>query len=348
MNKMKQRAHNAMLGLAIGDAISWTALFHRSYLLPQWTRRIRREIDASSETSNVIITPMSFSLNQPVEHFDISPANCTEWAAFSAEILLENDLNNYTQSLLKKWMNLAQSKDPIRGGVSTQAALHNLRNGILPPQSGKENPHYFDDGAMCRAVPIGILCSGDPESVVRLTEIDASVTNSEDGIWAAQAIAVAISMVSAGKTIDEAIHAAYQFLPESSWIRRVVDEALTIAQTRNSIFSIIPELHNTIVNREYSYGNIAPETVALTFAIARVHGNNFETAVMTACGFAKSSETLPAMVGALVGAMQPMEITSDSWFAAIKKLKGISIPTLTGKSYIELVEHLVDFADRKK
>ena len=68
MNEIKQRAKNAMIGLAIGDSISWTSMFHRSVLLPQWTRRIRREIDASSETTNVLLTPMPFSLNQPAKY----------------------------------------------------------------------------------------------------------------------------------------------------------------------------------------------------------------------------------------------------------------------------------------
>lgn len=83
MSDIKQRAKNAMIGLAIGDSISWTSMFHRSVLLPPWTRRIRREIDAASETTNVIVTPMPFSLNQPAKYFNISPTDETEWAAFS-------------------------------------------------------------------------------------------------------------------------------------------------------------------------------------------------------------------------------------------------------------------------
>ncbi len=347
MKNMKQRASNAMIGLAIGDSLSWTAMFHRSVLLPPWTRRIRREIDAASETTNVIVTPMPFSLNQPVEHFNISPTDETEWAAFSAGILLGNGFSSYDRSVLKEWTNLAKSNDPIRGGVSTQAALHNLRNGILPPQSGKENPHYFDDGAMSRAVPIGIICAGQPDIAARLAEIDASVTNSEDGIWAAQAMAVAISLLCTGKNISEAINAAHQYLPESSWIRRTVDEALKISEKSSSIFSILPELQNMIVNREYSYGNVAPETLAIAFVIARLHGNNFESAVTMASSFAKSGETLPSIVGALAGSMNSTAIASERWLNAVRTLKGISIPFLAGKNYLTLTEQISNLAGQK-
>jgi ADP-ribosylglycohydrolase len=347
MNKLKQRAENAMVGLAIGDALSWTSMFHRSFLLPPWTRRIRREIDSSSETTNVIVTPMPFSLNQPANHFNISPTDKTEWAAFTAENLLKKNFDLYEQEVLNEWMKLANSQNPIRGGVSTQAALNNLRKGIQPPQSGKQNPHYFDDGAMSRAVPIGIMYAGQPDKAAEIATIDATVTNSEDGVWAAQAIAVTVSLLCAGENIKDAINGAYQYLPELSWIRRTVDEAMEIAKNNNSIFSILPEIHNKIVNREYSYGNVAPETLALTFIIVRLHGDNFETAVTTAASFAKSGETLPAMVGALAGAMQLKSIASEQWLNAINTLKGICIPNFAGKNYLKLIEAFSNKAGKK-
>jgi ADP-ribosylglycohydrolase len=345
MSDVKQQAWNAMIGLAVGDAMSWTSMFHRSFLLPPWTRRKRREIDAYSETTNVIIQPMPFSLNQPAEHFNIAPTFNTEWAAFATEILISNDYESYPESVLKAWNKLAQSKETIRGSVATQTALSNLKKGLQPPQSGKENPHYFDDSAMSRAVPIGIIYAGKPDEAARLAEIDASVTNNEDGIWAAKAMAAAISLVCSGKNISDSIEVAHQYLPRTSWIRRTVEDAFLITRESKSIFSVLPELQNEIVNREYSYGNVAPETLALTFAIARLHENNFDTAVMTAASFAKSSETLPAMVGALVGAAQSTTITSDSWLNAISKLKGICISSFAGKNYLSLVEQLSNLSD---
>jgi len=347
MNDVKQRARNAMIGLAIGDAMSWTAMFHRSFLLPSWTRRKRREIDIDSETKNIILSPMPFSLNQQPQHFDISPTCATEWATFSAEIFLSSDNNSYSQSVLKEWMNLARSSDCIRGGISTQVALQNLRNGIVPPKSGKENPHYFDDGAMPRSVPIGILCAGQPDKAARLAEIDSSITNSEDGVWAAQAMAVAISLVCSGKDITYAIDAASQYLPESSWLKRTVDEAYKIVKNSTSIFSILPELHNNIVNREYSYGNVASETLALTFAIARLHGDNFETSLTMASTFAKCGETLPTMVGAFVASLHSTTIAGENWLDAIKLLKGICIPSFAGKNYLTLIEQLSNLEDQK-
>ncbi|MDT3697128.1 MAG: ADP-ribosylglycohydrolase family protein [Ignavibacterium sp.] len=348
MNDVKQRAKNAMLGLAIGDAISWTSMFHRSVLLPHWTRRIRREIDTSSETTNVLLTPMPFSLNQPAEYFNISPTDKTEWAAFSAEILLKSNNESYEQNIYSEWLKLVNSPDQIRGYVSTQAAITNLRSGLKPPQTGKQNPHYFDDGAMSRAVPIGIICAGLPAEAAHLAEIDASVTNSEDGVWAAQSIAVTISLVCAGESVIDATNAAYQYLPESSWIKRIVDQVMFITEKCDSVFSILPELQNRIINREYSYGNVAPETLAIALLIAKYHGDDFEKAISTSACFAKSGETLPALVGALVGAKQSHNIANGFWLASIEKLKGISIPHFVEKNYLNIVEDLSNQAGQRK
>jgi ADP-ribosylglycohydrolase len=346
MSDVKQRATNAMIGLAIGDAMNWTSMYHRSELLPPWTRRIRREMDAASETTKVITTPMPFSLNQPAEHMELSPALCTEWSIFSAKILLGSKTTDYNRSLITAWQELSASKDTVRGYVSTQGALQNLRNNILPPQSGKQTPHYFDDGAMPRAVPIGIVYSGRPEEAAQTALFDASVTNSEDGIWGAQAIAVAISLLTSGSSFEKAITEACQYLTKGSWIARTVEEARRISEGVHSIFSIVPELQQKIVNREYSYGNVAPETLALSFAIVGVHGGNVEAALQSASCFPKSAETLPSIVGALSGAMQPHPMMSDGWKNVVAKLKGIGISSLSGKEYFPMVEQLAHTAER--
>ncbi len=348
MTNVRDRAKNSMIGLAVGDAISWSAMFHRSVLLPSWTRRMRREIEINSEDQNIILNPVPFSLNQPSEHFNISPTDDTEWATFSASILLKSRLDEYDKYVLNEWLNLLKLSEPVRGYVSTQAALRNLKNSIKPPQSGKENPHYFDDGAMPRSVPIGIICAGQPDKAAYFSGIDASVTNSEDGLWGAQALAVAISLVCSGEKIESAIEKAINHLPKLSWIRRTVDEALELTENCSSVFAIIPELQKKIINSEYSYGNVAPESLALTFAISKLHGNNFENALTLSCSFAKTSETLPAMVGALVGAMHTDTIVGENWLKSIQTLKGICIPYLAGTDYLLLIEQLINMIDIKQ
>lgn len=343
MSDLRQRARNAMLGLAIGDALGWPAMFHRSRLLPPWTRRIRREMDAASEASGVLPPAMPFSLNQPASAFDIGPTDDAEWAAHTATILLSRD-GDFDAVLLDAWLALARSADKIRGGVGVQAALNNLRRGIRPPRSGRENPHYFDDGALARAVPIGVFHAGNPVKAARLAGIEASVTNAEDGVWAAQALAAAVSLACAGKPADELLEESMAFLPAASLTRSKVDEAMAIVKHPGSLFSFLPELQNRVLNREYSYGNAAPETLALAFAVVKTEGRDFERAVLGAASIGKAADSLPGAVGAVAGAMTGEDVTGDTWLAAVSRLKGICIPALAGANYLELTDRLVDRA----
>ncbi|NUN68876.1 MAG: ADP-ribosylglycohydrolase family protein [Bacteroidetes bacterium] len=348
MSSNQQRGRNALLGLAMGDSLSWTSMFHRSVLLPPWTRRIRREMDAASESNNVIVTPMPFSLNQPAEHFDLSPALCTEWSAFTAETLLHSGPERFAEELLIQWRELADSPNPVRGYVSTQGALQNIRNGILPPQSGRQHPHYFDDSALLRAVPIGVYCGSDGTLAARLAGLDAAVTNSEDGIWGAQSVAVTVGQLTAGSTIDAAMRQGIAVLPEGSWIRRSVDEAFRITAGASAVVPLIPELQRKIVNREYSYGNVAAETLALAFAIVKLHGSEFNSALSDATAFPKSAESLPSLVGALAGAHSNVPVAGRAWTDSITTLKGIALPAFVGKNYLSIIEEVLQHAENRR
>lgn len=341
MNEKKLRARNAMFGLAIGNSISWTSMYYRSAALPFWTRRIRREIEAASETENILLHPMPFSLNQSVEHFDLYPTAVVEWTTFASENILKSEGKSFTETARTAWLELSKDEASIKGTVGIKAALKNLSKGISSPRSGKENPHYFDDSALTRVIPIGLVCGGLPEEAASLAKAEAEITNYEDGVWAAQAAAVFVSLLCDGKNIETAIDVACKYLPENSWVRRVVNEALSYSENCKSVFDILPLLNKNIVNPEYSYGNIAPETLALALVITKIHLKNFQEAVSLAACFPKCAESLPALVGAFAGACTTEEIASETWLNSIRYLKGISIPNYADKNFLEVVDKLI-------
>jgi ADP-ribosylglycohydrolase len=347
MNDFRRRARNALLGLAIGDAIGWPAMFHRSRLLPPWTRRIRREMDAQREDAGVLRVPMPFSLNQPFTAFDLCPTDDTEWAAWTMDGLLAHHGSVNAEWVAARWSDLAHGGTGIRGGVSTQAALANLRNGVMPPASGRNNPHYFDDGAACRAVPIGIAHAGNPDRAAAGAAIDACVTNAEDGIWVAQAVAAALSAACAGGSRASVVETAAGFLPADSWSRRAVDHALQLSGQDVPSLALLPLLHR-VLNAEYSDGCVGPETIALTLAIIQRFGERFDEAVTTAAAFAKSADALPALVGAIAGALAPGTPIAPHWDGSLGPLRGISLPSLAGRDYQGLVETFVSACSSQK
>jgi ADP-ribosylglycohydrolase len=342
MIDFETRARNALFGLALGDAIGWPAMYHRARTLPAWTRRIRRDIDAQREEANVLRIPMPFSLNQPSEAFELYPTDDTEWAAWMMENLIQHGCVVEQAWVYQRWNILAHSAESVRGGISTHAALENLRRGLTPPATGRDNPHYFDDGAICRAVPIGIASAGNPGRASEAAAIDASVTNFADGVWVACAAASAVAEACAGGTIESVIAAAVEALPGESWSRRAVDDALHIARNEKSDLGLIPALHG-ILNREYSDGCVGPESLALSLALVSCLSMRFGEAILTAAAFARTADTVPALVGAIVGAMSPGDVVPAAW-KNLATLRGICLRELAGRDYLRLVDQFVECA----
>jgi ADP-ribosylglycohydrolase len=340
MNDFRRRARNALLGLAMGDSIGWPSMFHRARLLPAWTRRIRREMDAEREDAGVLRVPMPFSLNGPADLFDLLPTDDTEWAAWTILNLLKNNCIVEQGWISGAWLALAQGKDRILGGVSTVTALANIRRGLMPPRSGNDNPHYFDDGALCRAVPVGIAYAGRPSEAARAAGLDACATNSEDGVWVAQSVAAAVSAACAGESIGSVMNAALEHLPEDSWSRRSVRQALDICAQDEPVIALYPSLH-ALLNREYSDGCVGPETLALALGIVSKLSDRFVEAVTIASSFAKGADAVPSVVGAIAGAMAAGDPVPRQWERALSSLKGICLPFLAGKDYLRLIDTFV-------
>jgi ADP-ribosylglycohydrolase len=340
MTDRQRRARNALLGLALGDAIGWPAMFHRARVLPAWTRRLRREIDVQRDASGVLRVPMPFSLNQPSGAFDLCPTDDTEWASWTMETLLASNFALTEEASLARWMALATDPRGVSGGVSTVAALDNLRRGLLPPVSGHDHPHYFDDGAACRSVPIGIAHTGNPEAAASAAETDAAVTNAEDGVWAARAIASAVSVACAGGTAREAVASAASALPPKSWIARTVSGALSSTSGEKGLLSVLPVLHE-VLTREYSDGSAAPETLAITLAIVTRASDNLSEGVMAAASLAKGADSIPSLVGALCAALGDGDPVGVSWEESLRTLRGVALPGMSGVDYHDLVSRFV-------
>lgn len=338
-NDFARRAQNALLGLALGDALSWPSMYHRSRLLPEWTRGLRREIDAQREHAGVLRVPLPFSMNQPPELLRPSPTDDTEWAAWTMQRLLRTGALVTEEAVAGDWKELA-SRPNVLGGVSTQAALENIRRGILPPASGRENPHYFDDGALCRAVPIGIAYPGHPEAAVRAAEREAAATNSEDGVWAAGAVAATMSVACSGGGHINALEAAMHALPEDSWTRRAVKEVLLIPRRDVPTLQFLHRLQS-IANVEYSDACAGPESLAIILAVIAREEGNFEEGLLLSLAVPRGADSVPAIVGSISGALADGEPVPPAWLEDLAVLPGICIPSLEGEDYRGIVESFV-------
>ncbi|MFE7517488.1 hypothetical protein ACFU8I_40615, partial [Streptomyces sp. NPDC057540] len=84
----RDRTEGLLLGIAAGDAAGWPAARHRAARMPEWTRRLTRELDTFAEQNATTTLPVPIALNQPPEPLRLGPSDDAEWAAFTAEAVL--------------------------------------------------------------------------------------------------------------------------------------------------------------------------------------------------------------------------------------------------------------------
>ncbi|WP_406376745.1 ADP-ribosylglycohydrolase family protein [Streptomyces sp. NBC_00647] len=367
-----RRIEGLLLGLAAGDAAGWPAARHRAARMPEWTRRLTRELDTFAEQNATTTLPVPIALNQPPEPLRLGPSDDAEWAAFAAEAVLRagetaalGDLSldrRMRASIDLSWnavaSEVAAAADrapevesallPLRARISVRAGLGNLANGLRPPATGHDNPHYFDDAACVRACVLAVAHPGDPRLAAELAEFDARYTQDGDGVHGARAMAAAVSLALTGHSADICVDAALAELPATTEIGRNARHALTLAQGSESTFALVPLLEHQIVDHVYSYGIAAAETVPVALALTlAAHGRIAEAVPAAAC-LSRVADSAPALAGALTGALGGAAAIPASWRDACRTLSGCALPRLTGTDLIGLAELLeaTGLADR--
>ena len=333
-HSQESKIRGAVLGLAFGDAMSFPASTHRLRLLN--VKRSNRMIGltqfAFDEKQNTY--PTVYTHAQPIEFLAPRPTDDSEWLYFSADIHLSGiDPND-------GWLKLASAGEDLRGRTGTLMALDNLKAGKLPPHSGHDNPHYFDDMAMVRSLAAALIFRGKGELVLEKTRQDAEVTHSEDGIYCALALATVASSLLADEAVEMAVAKALQQLPEGSWSDRVVADALKATAGAKSVTEVAYILEDIVIDRIYSYSISAPESLALILCYLKVSksANDF---LLAGTLNKRKLDSMPALLGAIAGL-----INGDAWIPAGfiangSELDGVCIPSLKGKSLTKLVEKII-------
>jgi len=328
------KIRGAVLGLAFGDAMSFPSTTHRLRLLN--VKRSNRMISltqfAFDEKQNTY--PTVYTHAQSVEFLAPRPTDDSEWLYFSAD--------SFLSGLEPKmaWIKLANSDEDLRGRTGTLMALDNLKAGKMPPESGHDNPHYFDDMAMVRSLAAALIFRGNEALVLEKTRSDAEVTHGEDGIYCALALATVATALLADESAEAAVAKALKQLPEGSWSQRVVADALTATSGAKSVTEVAYILEDVVIDRIYSYSISAPESLALILCYLRVAktSNDF---LLAGTINKRKLDSMPALLGAIAGLIHGDEWIPSGFIANGSDLDGVCIPSLKGKSLSDLATRII-------
>ncbi|MGW5418992.1 ADP-ribosylglycohydrolase family protein [Streptomyces sp. NPDC003943] len=357
----RDRIEGLLLGLAAGDAAGWPAARHRAARMPEWTRRLTRELDTFAEENATTTLPVPIALNQPPEPLRLGPSDDAEWAVFTAEALLAatgpgplfrtltperrlraavdlawNSLASQVAAAADRAPEVESAVLPLRARISVRAGLGNLAAGLRPPATGHDNPHYFDDAACVRAAVLALVHPGDPVTAAELAEFDARYTQDGDGVHGARAMAAATAAAIGGAGPDGAVEAALEQLPPATEIGRNGRHAVKLARTAATAFELVPLLEHQIVDHVYSYGIAAAETVPVALALTLAARGDVTLAVPAAACLSRVADSAPALVGALTGALGGGTAVPATWREACRTLAGCALPRLAGTDLVEL------------
>ncbi|HUC21734.1 MAG TPA: ADP-ribosylglycohydrolase family protein [Streptosporangiaceae bacterium] len=337
----RDRARGALLGLAVGDAAGFPALYHRTVRLGKRRGALWR-LSAGLDQQQVLrfVLPTSSALPEALH---VGATDDGEFAALTAIILLECAGDYSTDALFAGWQrHVVEPADGIWSGIAERASITNARRGLRPPYTGNDNPAHFDDGAAARAVAVGICFAGAPASAAVVARNLAEITHAADGVWAAEAMAATISAAVAGSGLRDAIEAGHRLIPADSWLSRQVSHALELAGAAASAFDVAAELSDNVANSSYSFGTVAPETLASAYALALAADGDPQVAIPAAATIAKQADSVPALVGAITGALAGAEQLPAAWASRVEVLRGICVPALEGVRLSDLADKLLD------
>jgi ADP-ribosylglycohydrolase len=342
----RSRARGALVGLAVGDAAGFPSLFHRSARMG-WRRSVLWRFAGELDDQRVLRFPLPFTLGRPDELL-ISATDDGEFAAVTALILLEADAGYGPEALFAGWCkHVVEGGDDIWSGVAERSSIVNARLGLRPPQTGGDNPAHYDDGAVSRAVTVGVRFAGHPEQAADIARSLAEITHAEDGVWAAEAMAATISAAVGGSPLSEAVEAGRRRIPADCWLSRQLTRALDLAEQATSPFDLAAELSDQVANQSYSFGTVAPETLASAYALALAAGGDPMTAIPAATTIAKQADSVPAMVGAITGSLAGIDSLPAAWRTRVATLRGVCVPELRGVSLLDLADKLIDAAGQE-
>lgn len=289
-----RRAHGALIGAAIGDAMGAPVEGRSAAQIRERYGRITGFVnDTSSGTDD------------------------TDFTFFNAYLLATYGKSITLQQVEAEWRDklLGPGRAYRPGGFSDVISTRNLAAGLHAPLSGAFNQQMWSDGVAMAIGAAGILAAGQPHLAARLAVTLGSVSNARDGIAAAQAVAAAIAVAMVGASLQEMVAAGIAAVPPDSWTSRLLRHAASIASGSDDLDTTLERLGEEVVVGWWPWADLAPEAVALAFGALAAAKGEFRLVVPAAISLGRDADTVGAMAGAMAGAYGGRDAIPEEWAA---------------------------------
>jgi ADP-ribosylglycohydrolase len=309
----ENRACGALSGLAIGDSFG----------------------DAARMQSNRV----DFGITTDFNSGAAWSTDDTEFALLTAKTLIKCNGNFTSKDVVDAWLEDVVVQDEFkRGGKSEIRAAENLKKGLRPPQSGQFNTFHMSDGTAMRIPPVGIVCAGQEERVLKLSKIDAEVSHYRDGVWGAQVVALAVSLAMVDTPWDEIFEKSISIIPKDSWLYYSMNRAMEIvSENENNVLDSWMPLHDELKTTTWA---TTAEAIPAAFACLKMEHSSFKRGVILAGNFGRDADTIGAVAGSILGAKYGLEAIPDKWVQKTRYPSGTCLEFTKGLDILEMGKQL--------
>lgn len=325
------RAIRAAHGLALGDALGLPASEHRTVRDP-WVRSMLRQGATDLDRARVLRPVAPFVLSA-TGAAPMTPTDDAETFAVVARVFLAVGAGADADAMFDAWLPQVSGED-VWTSAAQRSAILNAAAGLRPPQTGADNPAFYDDSALAGAVAVGIAIT-DSAQAARSARTLASLTHDGVGVVAAGAMAALISSLVGGAPLADAIALAVEEMQADDWLADGARDAVAIVAEATTPFAAIPALIARFAPRTYSHPGTVAETLPLALALVGATEGDHERALPLAMTIARHQDSLPALVGAICGAAG-----SAIDGASIDELAGVTVPTVAKVSLAAVAREL--------
>ena len=342
MDPRLSRAHGALAGLALGDALGMPT----QAMSPEQIRAVYGRITGLVDGD----ASQPYAPGMPAG----SVTDDTEQALLIASLLLRGRASSSGRVALNAvefaHALLAWEDSMIRRGSldllgpSTKAALERVRAGEDPLTVGGEGT---TNGAAMRVTPIGIAVSTeDPEAFAEAVWSSCRVTHAtRQGFQSAALVAAAVSMgidAARSPSLDlrgllwKAITYVDSLPKRGAW----TPDPDVIAATRRAMQLATNPASSSLECLVEQVGTSVASAHAIPMAFALLARNPSPQALMDAANIGGDTDTIGAIAGAILGATLGVEVLPADSLSKIEEVSHLGLPTVA-RELLELRDQAI-------
>lgn len=217
---------------------------------------------------------------------------------------------------------------------ANQAARYNIRNGIMPPESGNwlNNPHADDLDFQIEADFVGLMTPALLPEAMNIATRVGHIMNSGDGFYGGAFVAGLYSAAFAFDSPEKIVDAALDAIPQQSTFYQCIDDVRRFYDRypddwQQCWFEIHKRWNCDVGCPKGAFlsFNIDAKINAAYIAIGLLYGGgDFTRSVEIATRCGQDSDCNPATVGGVLGVMNGYEGIPEFWRAPLSEIEPLN------------------------